>query len=68
MGRVNHPIRATMRSGGCRIAKPSSAHGQRGTYTLTGSRSIAVASSRQPVAVSIMKGVFFTFSLISERI
>lgn len=49
-------------------AYASGIHGHPGTYALAGSFSIAAANARQPVSVSTMKGTFFTFSLISERI
>ena len=62
-----YPMRATMRSGRRFIRKPSGAHGQEGTYDSAFSFSIAATSARQPVSVSTMNGVFFTFSLISLR-
>ena len=65
--RAPYDILATTESGSVRIASPSGAHGQRGTYALAGSRSIARARCRQPVSVSTRNGACFTRSFISDR-
>ena len=49
------------------MATPMGAQGQAGTAAFITSFSIFFTSALQPVSVSTMNGVFFSFSLISER-